>query len=154
VQLVTLPDGTRLRSYWQAGQLLGETQTLPSDRDLPDGEYRVGKRERLLPMGPRPERNTGPMEPHEGIPTECLSDQQIEQLAVEFAAMGSEEAAHVAELRQFVVLRHLIVAGVAAELNVSPAEVMARLVDEQDPTTRRIIREVLEEIAPRIHGLR
>jgi hypothetical protein len=77
------------------------------------------------------------MEPREEIvPTECLTDGELEGLAAEFAAMGTEEAAHVAELRQFVVRRRLIVEALAAEWELPSAQVMTRLVDEQDPETR------------------
>jgi hypothetical protein len=58
-QLVTLPDGRRMRVYWQAGQMLGECQTLPSDRDLPDGEYRIGPRKRLIPTAAGERRRQG-----------------------------------------------------------------------------------------------
>jgi hypothetical protein len=48
VQLVTLPNGRRLRAYWQGGRLIGQVQVRPEDRTRPDGTYRLGTNPAVL----------------------------------------------------------------------------------------------------------
>ena len=74
----------------------------------------------------------------ESAPTECLTDTQLKHLAEHFAARG--ESAHAGELRELRTTRFYVVHALAADLHVPPAWVWARLIDERDPETRRVVR--------------
>jgi hypothetical protein len=49
-QLVTLPDGSRMRVYWHKGRMLGEFEPEPGDEDRPDGDYRLDEETRVMTL--------------------------------------------------------------------------------------------------------
>jgi hypothetical protein len=49
-QLITLPDGDRMRVYWSKGRMLGEVEAQPGDENRPDGDYRYNERTNVMTL--------------------------------------------------------------------------------------------------------